>query len=266
MKLFFLIIAALFPFLLYSDTPVMPEKGHILLDIKYYDYHTDHFWGQSGRHLPTYNKFQQREGICYLEYGVMPCNAFTAKIAYARFKQTVNRNSQGVRDYEFGWRSHLLTWKGNFVTSHVNVIIPSKAGYRAPLRYGTYGLGINLRSYRYFHLFNHLCYYDAKIGYRLYEKYPSDQFRFEIKYGYFLFPRLKILTDLDLIYGVFNGDMRFDASLVELNPNFRLLKGSIQAEYCLFGCTYAYFGLFQHLWGRNVGSSGGLFTGIYGLY
>lgn len=99
------------------------------------------------------------------------------------------------------------------------------------------------------------------IGYRKYEGFPSDQLRAQAMVNFFLFSRLQITGSSHLEYGLFNGSSRTDESLFLLNPNYRLLRSQIDVVLCLYKGASIFVGYHRHLWGRNVGTEGGMYGG-----
>lgn len=247
-------------------TPEMRKKGQFRFNLNLDSYKTTSFWNREGVRMPTYNTFRQKEIEAELQYGLTWTDTISLRTFFERFEENLNGNRQGFRQVQLGWRHRLLDFKKHCISSEVYLLIPPKRGYTPPVRYGEWGGEANLIAYRYFCIKKRVGYYDFRLGYRKYCGFPSDQIRFKGEIGIPLIPSLLAITALRLEYGLFNGQKQFNASLEELNPNYRLLILDLHAKYCLFKGFQIRCGLTKHLWGQNVGTGGSLFGGICVTY
>jgi len=72
-----------------------------------------------------------------------------------------------------------------------------------------------------------------------------------------------LIASNELEYGLNHGETDGILNNVTLNPNYRLYKGKIECVFKVFTHTYISLGAYKHFWGRNVGTGGGYYGGIW---
>lgn len=242
-------------------TACVQKKFHGLVETTYWSHCTDEFWNASGKKRDAFNDFEKDAIIFYAEFGITNCDTISAKSAWVRIEESINGRGFGVEDAEIGWKHSFGKVCNHYLSAELVGIIPTETEHKPGLRYGQYGGEANLLLTRGFTWWDRCGSYDVRLGYRAYEGYPSDQIRSDFILNYFVFPRLKISASGQLEYGLFNGSSRTDESLFLLNPNYRLFRGQIQALLCLYKGISGFVGYQRHLWGRNVGTGGGVYGG-----
>lgn len=228
----------------------------------YSDYSTDHFWNKHGKKLPTFNHFFRKDCHLYAECALNFCNSLFIHGGYAVIDESLNGHCRGVEDIEMGWKWLIHSGQTSALTSQLMAIIPA-GRKKSSIRYGEGGAEFSLLYSDQFFLCQRSGWYDLALGYRHYTGFPSDQIRSNVALGYNVIPRLHLIVTSDLIYGLWNGNSHCNFNNVTLNPNFRLLKGHIECVVNLCSHISISFGAYRHLWGRNVGTGGGWFGGLW---
>lgn len=246
----------------YHTTAYIDEPGSSRSLLSFSAYLTDHFWNKKGKKLPTYNHFQRNDYLLYSEYAFCTDNSLFINGGYSTAKELLHGNSQGVDDFELGWK-HLFYAKDTFVlTAQCIAIIPT-GNKKSSIRYGKCGAEAGLLCSNTFCLCDRDGWYDASLAYRLYQGFPSDQVRAGFSLGYYVTPRIALIGLSQLDYGVFNGKSRFNPNTIVNHSNYRLL--SLQLECYMHICSHVSLTLggFKHVWGRNVGAGGGFLGGAW---
>ncbi|MFQ5729872.1 MAG: hypothetical protein ACE5GN_05890, partial [Waddliaceae bacterium] len=197
----------------------------------------------------------------YAEHGFTCNDTISIRGSWARIDESINGRTFGFEDVEVGWKHCLGTKLGHLFSVELLGIVPVETVHKPGLRYGEYGGECNLLFSRGFAFWDRCASYDLRVGYRVYAGFPSDQVRVNGALNFFPFSRLMITASGHLEYGLFNGGSRTDESLFLLNPNYRLFRGQIEATACIYKGLSAFIGYQRHLWGRNVGTEGGIYGG-----
>ncbi len=236
-------------------------KGSGYASATYWTYESSTFWNSNGKEKDAYNEFEQQAVWLFLQYGLTNCDTLSIEGGWARIEESLDGKAFGFEDVEIGWKHCFGTKWYHTISAQVIGIIPSETEFKPGLRYGQFGGEIDLMASKGIHLLGCRGSYDLNLGYRFYEGFPSDQIR--AYYGINLFPcsRLMLTGCLQLEYGLFNGDSRKDTSFFLLNPNYRLLRGQLEAQLYLIKGVSLTLGYQQHLWGRNIGTNGGVYGG-----
>lgn len=237
-------------------------KGRAYVSLTYWNYESDHFWNSNGDKRDAFNEFEKDAISLYAQYGLTRCDTLLLEGGWARVEESLDGKAFGFEDVEIGWKHFFGTKWGHLISAQIIGIIPSETEYKPGLRYGEFGAEVDLLASRGLRLLGCRGSYDINLGYRYYNGFPSDQVR--AYYGINLFPinRLLLTAALDLEYGVFNGKSKRNTSFFLYNPNYRLLKGLVEAELCVCKGASLILGYRQHLWGRNVGTGGGGYGGL----
>lgn len=236
--------------------------GQALFEVQYCRYEADEFWNASGKKKDAHNEFKRDEYSLYIEAGLTAKDTVSVKGAWARIDESINGRTFGFEDVELGWKHSLGTKWNHLLATELVGIIPVERDHKPGLRYGQYGCELNLLLTRGLTLFQKCASYDIRLGYRAYEGYPSDQLRADLRFSFCPCPKVVLSASGHLEYGLFTGNSRTDESLFLFNPNYRLLRAQVEAEYRIFRCAALFAGYRQHLWGRNVGTSGGAYGGM----
>jgi hypothetical protein len=229
------------------------------LDFSYHYYSTDDIWNKNGKKISTYNDFKFREYQLYADVYVTDIDCIGLKGSYIQIEEELNGNSRGFSDSELTWTRFFHVDALHALATQVTAIIPSGSQIYN-LRYGEFGGQLDLLYSGYYSYMNHTVFIDSLLGYRAYRGFPSDQIRGYFSAGSYIFSKLYIEASLDLQYGLFNGKSKFEYPLFLLNPNYRLLQGNIRVAYHIHENIYFTAGVFQHLWGQNVGTGRGFFV------
>lgn len=242
------------------------NKNDVYLATGIYEYHTSHFWNQHGKRLPAFNDFKRRDYRILLEYGLTSVDTLGFEEGYAQVWEKINSNSRSFTDAELSWK-HLVCQNGSrqFITKIVG-IVPIMHAYKPGLTYGRFGLEVDGLFLDCFTFRERCGWYQLQLGYRYYQGFPSDQVRFECSAGYHITSRLQLIAASYLEYGVFNGKLHVAKNTLLLDPNYRLLKVEVQALVKIYRDLHGSVGYFQHLWGRNVGTGGGVYGTAYMLF
>lgn len=237
------------------------QKGHAYISTMYWNYCADKFWNASGQRRSAHNDFEKHEINVRIEYGLTHRDTLSMRSAWAKIDESINGRTFGFEDIEIGWKHCLGTKWCHLISTELVTILPTETEHKPGLRYGQFGGELNLLFSRGFSCWERYGNYDLRIGYRGYEGFPSDQVRADAAINLYPLSRLKLTASGHLEYGLFNGKSRSDESLFLLNPNYRLFRGQIQATVCVHKGASVFVGYQRHLWGRNVGTGGGVFGG-----
>lgn len=252
------------PSYLIGSAWVQPE-GQAFVAYEYFTYKTAQYYSIGGTITPSNNLFDKKENNLYMEYGLTETNTLSAKFLWANIYQTVEGKTVGFEDMEFGWR-HQVKKTGDHVFSlQFTGIIPGGPPDKPVLRYAKYAGQLDFMYGRSFKIHDHYGFFNTEIGYRVYQGYPSDQVRGIVSAGFNITQKLQLLSALYLEYGIWNGTpINFaDNFNVLQNPNYRLLKWDITARWRICKKYSLVFGWYRDIWGRNVGSNGGVHGGIW---
>jgi|GEM_PF-1930482 len=221
-------------------------------------FRTDHVWNKNGKKISTYSDFKFREYQIYLDTYFSENDCLGLNSSYIQIEEELNGNSRGFSDSELTWTHFFYNDGPHRVATQVAAIIPSGAQIYN-LRYGEFGGQFDILYSCYHKFYDQCLFFDSIIGYRMYKGFPSDQIRGYLSAGTYLFSNFYLEASLNLQYGVFNGKSKFNYPLFLLNPNYRLLQGDIRAVYHIHENVYLSAGIFNHLWGQNVGTGTGYF-------
>lgn len=257
----FIVPSALSGIAIDHKTACPQKQGHVYLCGTYWTYCSDEFWNSNGKRCEAYNEFEKCEFNFYAEYGITCRDTVTLKSAWARIDESVNGRTFGFEDIEIGWKRYLGTKCSHLISAELVGIIPVETNYKPGLRYGEYGGEFNLLLTKGFKLWEQCGSYDLRLGYRTYCGFPSDQIRADAVFNIFSFSRLTLSASGHLEYGLFNGSSKDDESFFLLNPNYRLFRGQLQATLCVYQGAAIFVGYQRHMWGRNVGTNGGVYSG-----
>lgn len=240
---------------------LVQEQGGFYCSTHYSTYNTSHFWNKNGKKLPSYNDFHKKTYHAYSEYGLTSLDTLGIWGSYSRIEESVNGRTIGFADFEINWRHLWCQYNGHNFATQVIAIVPAESTYKPGLRYGRYGGEISLLYLREFDFYHRGAWCETRLGYRTYDGFPSDQIRADLMVGYQLFSRLEIMAEAFLDFGLFNGDFYVNQNVILYNPNYRLLKLQVEGYLTLTDFAYINVGYFQHVWGENIGTGGGLFAG-----
>lgn len=246
----------------HHTTAYIGSPGQFDLLTSYSTYKTHHFWNKHGKKLPTLNHFQSDSYMLYMEYAINCDNSVWLNGGYSTVHESLNGKTMGVHDIEFGWKGIVCADESSaFTLQLIGTVPPGDKKYS--VRYGKYSFEADLLFSDLFSVFDECGWYDLSAGYRYYEGYPSDQIRASASLGWLVHPRLVLIASSLLDYGVFNGDNKGNSNNVIFNPNYRLLNAQIELVFSLHSLAAISLGAYQHLWGCNVGTGGGFFSGIW---
>lgn len=205
--------------------------------------------------MNAFNNFQEDGLDLQIFASVTPYDCVQLQSGYSAIRESINGNSYGLQDFECTWQREFATLCNNQFFLQAVAIIPAGPP-KASLRYGRFGVELNLGLIN--NCFWSHFYYQARLGYRSYHGFPSDQFRADGGLGVCLIPHLFLQTYTVCEYGLFNGSKAPYFSLIAFNPNYRLLQLGAEAVYRVYAQAYLSIGYDWHVWGANVGTGGGL--------
>lgn len=247
------------PLIMTSD--FLKTRGEVSSIVQYTHYETDHFWNRHGDKKKAYNRLRQNEIELYSEVGITNCDTLGIDANYVNNEEKLNWTSRGFGDVELCWKRYLASAGGYLFSSRIVGIIPV-GDKKTTVRYGEWGFELDLHCQKDFMLCNRFGWYELLGGYRYYHGFPSDQIKFHAVVGYHVFDRFRIIGGLYLNYGIENGK-QFHGPILTLPPRYRLLKAEIHGVVHLANCVSVFVGGFQHLWGENIGTGGGLTSGLW---
>lgn len=269
-KLFTLLLLIPSYLLGYIDEPYHETAfigpGSTFYGLTYYSYYqTDHFWNQNGKKLDLFENFRRHTYRLDLEYALNTKNSFFLKGGYTTVEEKLNGNSRGIEDPEISWQ-RLLKENDNSALSFKATFIIPVGQKKSCVRYGKFGGEAKLLYSRTFNWLERPFWYDLTLGYRAYNGYPSDQARASASLGCQVFSRLWLIGSSQLYYGLFNGHSSGNFNRTCLNPNFRLLNTQFQCIVDVYKNFSITLGGYAHLWGENIGSGGGFYSGLWAIF
>lgn len=235
-------------------------KGDVYLCGTYSTSSADEFWNSKGKRCKAYNDFKNYEFTLYAEYGLTCTDTLLLEAGWARVDESINGKTLGFDDLKVGWKHYLGSKWDHLFSAELVAIVPTKNTHIPGVRYGKYGGEINLLLTRDF------CGwldgdYDLRLGYAKFEGFPSDQILLDAVVNIFPFSRLRLSAGGFLEYGLFNGKSQDDESLFLFRSNYRLFRGELQATFWIHNDAAIFVGYQKNLWGRNVGTQGGVYCG-----
>lgn len=226
------------------------------MNFNFSQYTTENFWNQSGKSLSTHNHFSRRDYELFARYYLTSNDCLCGQAAYAQIEDRLNKNSRGLTDPELTWTHCFYRGNRQTLSSQVLAIFPGGAA-KDNLRYGKLGGELGLLYSAFQPICDHDFFLDASLGYRMYQGFPSDQMRGYLALSTFLHPRFYLETSLKLEYGMYNGKQQINQPLVLFNANYRLLKAQVRGVIHVYRQFYLAGAWYHHIWGRNIGTSGG---------
>jgi hypothetical protein len=224
-------------------------------------YETNHLWNKQGKVISSHNHFKKWEvDLCF---ECMPtCNdIFAIRGLYDRIEEEMDGNTNGFGDPEISWVRRVLNCSSSSVLGRFLMIVPA-GKEKASLRYGRFGAQIDMIYSSCMNLWNIQIDSLLGIGYRIYQGFPSDQVRAFLELNSQIYGNLYWLSYISLEYGVFNGKRKEHFNQILFNPNYRLLKVQFSLVGYITEWMYFDIGYFEHIWGENVGNSGGWIGGF----
>lgn len=261
-KLIALLICIGLPSAVCGSSACVQEKNHLFASAKYSYYSSENIWNMHSEIKPAHDDFNMNMGEAYFEVGLTELDTISLALGWARIFETLNGAIYGFSDMELGWKRHIGDWNSHVIAAELDAFIPIDAFYEPGIRYGVYGAAFSLLASKGFYLWDKYAWYDLRLGYLWYSKFPSDQILADAAINYHPIPKLFFQLGTYLEYGILNGNSRNDRSLFIFNPNFRLLRGKIEATYCLCKGISIVGGYDRFLWGRNVGAGGLFYCGL----
>ncbi len=258
------LLILLLPLQLFSGAFVQ-EKGKSFLSLQFWTYNTRSYWDREGKKRNAHNHFVKREINTYYEYGLAKRWTLTAKVLYDWIWQSVDpKKTVGFVDPEFGLR-HLLWSKKDrrFLSVEGTLIVPAGTDKKAVLRYGKFGFQGTVLYAGNFKIKEKWGFYVGEIGYRWYQGFPSDQIRANLGAGFDFTKKFQVIVAYFLEYGVFNGKKQVFSEVIQNDPNYRLLKGTLTLVYRLSEKTSLTAGYYRHVWGQNTGTGQGFYGGLW---
>lgn len=234
--------------------------------LTYYSYyHTNRFWNQQGRKLPTFNQFRRHSYRLDMEYDINCRHALFMKGGYTMTEEQLNGRSRGLEDPEASWQYLFLRQVDSAFSGKLTTMIPIGQP-KSSVRYGQWGIELKLLYSRCFDCMRHNCWVDTTLGYRLYAGFPSDQIRASFSLGTAINSFSWLISSTKLYYGLSNGDSKLRRNNICFNPNFRLLTTQIQGIVKIYEIFSLTAGGFLHLWGENSGAGGGFYNGLWIIF
>lgn len=244
-----------------DDACVLP-CGYVSLSTYYWYHETHNFWNKNGDKRSSYSNFERKEFDGFIDYGVTDWDTLRVRGQWVRIEEDLDGRRMGFEEFQVSWKHYLCCYMGHHVSARLMAIIPAETDYKPPLRYGEYGGELSILASNNFTFCDRCGWYDLHLGYRAYSGFPSDQIRADVRAEYPLFWKINIAASGHLEYGLWNGRDKKNKSLIWLNSKYRLFKGRVEANMCLCDCASVTVGYTRHLWGRDVGTGGGVYTGI----
>lgn len=249
----------------YHDTAFI-GPANTFYGLTYFSYYrTDHFWNKNGHKHPSFNKFNRQAYRLDMEYDINGCNAIFLKGGYTMVDEHLNGRSRGLEDPELSWQCLFFRNSCSAFSGKLTAIIPI-GPKKSCVRYGKFGVELKALYSKCFDLLHHRWWMDLGLGYRLYSGFPSDQIRADATLGFAITSRSWLISSTQLYYGIFNGDSNANRNNICFNPNFRLLTTQLQGIVEINKYFSITTGGFVHLWGENVGSGGGFFSGLWIIF
>lgn len=237
---------------------LLPLEGvSIGIQVDGFQYRTHRFWNKHGKLRPAHNHLNFTGADVWLSAQVL-CNLqLDLWTAWQNGDESLNGTVRGFADPELSATSQLTQmWGGDLFAQGV-LIVPA-GREREMIRYGCWGGEFDLL-YRYSLPY---CSLYSRLGFRGYSGKASDLVRSTIGADFWPDSPLSLCTSLQLDYGLFNGKRDKHPNALLYNTNFRLLYIDGILRYNFWkGCSL-HGGGFYHLWGENIGNSGGFFGGI----
>lgn len=232
-------------------------------------YQTAQAWDTHGRRMGSNDKLKKWELSLYGEYGLTCCDTLAGQVRYVGVEDTMYGQASGIDEMTVAWKHKWWECGEHVISTQGELIIPGgHSGVHPSLRYGRWGWQSEfLWSFGFDWWRCKRGFFDFAGGYKNYFGYPSDQITGELRLGLDLFRCFSVIGWLQLDYGIFNGEVVREVEQGILSDaNYRLLKGTLLGRYKINRCYELIFGYQKHLWGRKVGTGGGLYGSLWVLF
>jgi hypothetical protein len=254
---------SLLPLLLFAEGPLLHED-QIYTKFSWQNYKTDEVFDCEGVVRENCNHFLQNKYILQGDVGLNEMNTLSHVFGYIRAEEELDGNTGGFTDFRVTLKHAFIRTTTKVLSLEIMANIPLAGHYEPAVRFGNLGTGLML-----FYAFQDSVYswpllVSLGAGGAIY--YRIEDF-LKVYARFTLCPTglVALRATFHLDYGLNNGKHLMNASLVDFNPNERVLRGDFDLVIRPISCLEITVGYFNNFWGRNVGYGGG-FIGTIGYY
>jgi len=268
MRRFFpILIFLLVPIVMVDGAVFLRKKGEGFVSSEYWRYQTARFWDDQGNRLPSNNVYKKDQFITFVEYGLTDNYTIWGQARYDWIRESIRSDTDGFEDFECGVIAKFKEKRGRLISLYLTGIIPG-GKYDPAIRYGRSGLEGGVGAGSSFVLRKcgeekYYAFWSLRAGFRGFFGFPSDQFRADVIAGHDLTKKFQIIAGSFLEYGIYNGKPKVGQNNIVFDSNYRLLKGFLLGRLKISEKLSIIAAYNRHLWGRNTGTGGGLYTGLW---
>lgn len=240
---------------LFAEGPLL-LKNQVYTKLSWQNYSTDRVFDREGHVRDNCNHFLQNKYCFEADYGITNEDTISGIFGFTRVEEKLDGTTEGFNDCRLFLKHAFIKERHQILSLEAMLTIPVK-GYVPAVRYGDFGAGLML----YYGVSGCLNSYPVLLslgaGGAHYTNVAEDFLKFYTRLALCPINRITLRTTFRLDYGLNNGKHLCNASLVDFNPNERVLRGEFEIIYKPLCCLEFTAGYFSNLWGRNVGYGGG---------
>lgn len=240
------LLSCALPWPLSSEGPLL-LKGQYYLKLTGQKYDTGQVFDRGGIIWKSYNHFSGNRFLLEGDVGLDQNNTVSLIAGYTSVNEELDGKTEGFSDLELTLK-HAFIRKDNFLCClEGKLYIPLQDEYRPAVRFGTSGLGAML----FVALRENFHYYPLMVsfgaGFDVFQKTAEDVVKMRVRAAICPLNALAFRTTVKLDYGLKNGRLLPNRSLVDYNPNYRLLRGEIELIYQPSRCWQVAIGFFDNI-------------------
>lgn len=209
--------------------------------------------------MRTYRKYELNP---YIEYGLsdrltVGANIFLDKVSQYDTTSSQNRTNLGIGDSEFFARSQIWKKDGLVFSAEPMIKLPSPDSRSDSPQIGSdkFEAGLSFSGGYGFKAWELDHFIDISTGYRHRFGTPHDQFKLSATAGFSVTKQIVITTQL---FSTLRTDKSASPAFTQSSiDDYDLTKLQISAAYKIDDKLSLQLGVFDHIYGRNVGSGGG---------
>lgn len=239
---------------IYSSGPLL-QKDQYYTKFSLLNHKTDHVFDNQGVVRNNCNHFRQTKYILESDIGLSDRDTLSQKFGFVRVKEELDGTTEGFTDYQIVLK-HAFIKKTNQILSLETLFNLPLKGYKPAVRYGNFGMGLMLFYGTRQSILSYPFLFSFGAG-GVHYSHVADFLKLYSRLTVCPTSLCSLRATFRLDYGLNNGKHIINRSLVDLNPNARVLRGDFEVLIRPMSCVELTFGYFNNFWGRNVGSGGG---------
>lgn len=246
---------------LFGEGPIL-EQDQWYTKFSYQNYSTRHIFDNKGVIRDNYNLFLQNKYRIEADLGLTDKNTLSQQLGFTKVTEQLDGSTEGFTDYQFILKTAFIKQTNQILALETNFNLPLCGDYKPAVRFGNFGAGLMLFYGKRHFINSYPLMTSVGAGFEYFNHIPEDFLKLYARSCFCLNDWLALRATFRLFYGLNNGKHVIDRSLVDFNPNVRLLRAEFEAIVQPINCLEISFGAFINVWGRNVGSGSGFIAAV----